>query len=613
MIKQIKNKDTKEDIKEEKADKNIVSLPALITVRELAEKLGLSVSEVITVLIKNGVSAAINETIDYETAAVTALELGVKTKQEKSKKEIRTLDIKKLIASENKKNLAPRPAVVTVMGHVDHGKTLLLDSIRQSNVLASESGGITQHIGAYQVVLPVLSADRQAGSQGKDGKKITFLDTPGHEAFVAMRSRGVSVTDIVVLVVAADDKVQPQTVESIKHAQSASLPIIVAINKIDKKEANLEKIKKELSDQGLVPEDWGGKTICIPVSAKTKEGIPDLLEMILLVAEMEGLKANPKARAKGTVLESHIDKGKGSMATVLILNGILRLMDNFVIGGCFGKIRTMENFLGEKVNEVKPSTPVVISGFSGLPQVGDILEVVGDEQEAKAKATEVLKLQHVKRITPSLEKQVTKEKKYELKIVLKVDVSGSLEALEAGLKKIGTKEVGIKIIYKGVGDITESDVLMASGGEEILGFRVKITPAARKVAKQTRVNISLCKVIYELIEDVKDKMAKLLPPEIKEVSLGKVQVLQIFKKDKSETILGGKVLKGKVEKNARVKIFRDDQEIGKGVILNLKKIDKNIKEAKTGEECGVNFRGDITLQEQDIIEVIKEEVLKKTL
>ncbi len=608
MKKQKEEKKDKEKKKENNTSskKEIIKLPTFITVKELAETLKASVSDVISILIKSGVSAAINDTIDYETAAVIALDLGIETKQEKIKDKDQVLDIRKIIDKEEKKNLVGRAPVVTVMGHVDHGKTLLLDAIRETNVVATESGGITQHIGAYQITLP-------AGRQEKNGKIITFLDTPGHEAFASMRARGVSVTDIVVLVVAADDKVQPQTIESIKHAQGASLPIIVAINKIDKKEADPERIKKELSEHGLVPEDWGGKTIFVPVSAKTKDGINNLLEMILLVAEMEELKANPKVLAVGTVLESHVDKGKGSVATVLIMNGSLKPMDNFVIGEFYGKVRTMENFLGQKINKAGPATPIIISGFSGLPQTGDTLEVVEDEQEAKTRAAEALKIQHVKKIAPSLKNKPAKEKKYELKLILKADVSGSLEALVENIKKIENPEVSINIIYQGVGDIVESDVFQASSvGGEIIGFHVKVTPAAHKATKQTKVKITLYKVIYELTQDIKEKMIGLLPPEIKEVMIGKLKILQIFRSGKGETILGGKVTEGQIVKNSKVKVFRGDKEIGKGVILNVKKVDKDVKEAKKGEECGVSFRGEVDLLEQDVIEAVKEEVIKRT-
>jgi len=598
-----KQKEEKKD-KEKKVENNtsskkdIIKLPAFITVKELAETLKASVSDVISILIKNGVSAAINDTIDYETAAIVALDLEIETKQEKPKKDDLVLDAKKILAKEDKKNLVDRPSVVTIMGHVDHGKTLLLDTIRQSNVIASESGGITQHIGAYQVK--------------KNGKMITFLDTPGHEAFAAMRARGASVTDIVVLVVAADDKVQPQTIESIKHAQAAKLPIIVAINKIDKKEADPERIKKELSEHGLVPEDWGGKTIFVPVSAKTKEGINNLLEMILLTAEMEELKVNPKDSALGTVLESHIDKGKGSVATILVLNGTLKPMDNFVIGEFFGKVRTMDDFLGKKISKATPAMPVIISGFSGLPQVGDSLQVVKDEQEARIKAAEIIKMRNVKKISPAIKNKPTQDKKYELKIILKADVSGSLEALTESLGKIENPEVAVNIINEGVGDIIESDVFHASSvGGEILGFQVKVTPAARKAAKQAKTKITLYKVIYELIQDVKEKMIAFLPPEIKEVSEGKLKILQIFRSGKGETILGGKVLDGHIYKNSKAKVWRGDKEIGQGVIVNIKKVNKDVKEVKKGDECGLNFRG-IKPAEQEIIEAVKEERLKRT-
>jgi len=574
--------------------KEVIRLPSFMTVRELAERLNLPVTDIISALMKNGVSASVNENIDYETAAVVALDLGFQTKLEESSE--KDTEGEKSVASGD---LVPRPPIVTVMGHVNHGKTLLLDAIRETNVVASESGGITQHIGAYQVNV--------------GGKMITFLDTPGHEAFAAMRARGASVTDIVVLVVAADDKVQPQTLESIKHAQEASLPIIVAINKIDLPNARPEKIKRELSEHGLVAEDLGGKTICVPVSAKTKEGISELLEMILLVAEMEELKANTKTKACGVVLESHIDKGKGVQATILIKEGTLKLMDNFVVGEQYGKVRTMENFLGERIKKAGPSTPVVISGFSNLPNMGDILRVVSDEQEAKEEAAKIIKARRIKRLS-SFKRLPQKEKEYELKIVLKADVGGSLEAIEEELNKIGTEKVGVNLLKAGIGDITESDVLMASLGKGvILGFHNKITPAARKLAKQKNVKIHLYKVIYELVDDVKKMMLDLLPPQIKEISEGRLKVLQIFRAEKTEFILGGKVISGRLIKNSKARVLRGNQVIGEGVILNIKKVDKDVLEIKEGEECGIRFRGNVVLKTEDIMECIREEVLPKSL
>jgi translation initiation factor IF-2 len=596
VMKEELTKSTKEE--KNNTSKATIVLSPIMTVKELAEKLALTVSEVISSLIKNGVTASINDTIDFETAAIIALDLGVKVKANKDKSEENVLDIKKIIANEDKKNLVSRPPIVTIMGHVDHGKTSLLDKIRESNVRGGESGGITQHMGAYQVI--------------KNNNKITFLDTPGHEAFAAMRARGASVTDIVVLVVAADDKVQPQTIESIEYAKAASIPIIVALNKIDSPKADQERIKKELANHDLVPEDWGGKTVVIPVSAKTGQGISDLLEMILLMFEMEDFKANPKVSAVGTVLESHVDKGKGSVATVLIVNGTLKSLDNFVIGEYFGKIRTMENFLGEKINKADPSTPVVLSGFSGLPQAGDTLEVTVDEQEAKERSAEILKRKHVKKIASGTKKQKMQEKKYELKIVLKTDVSGSLEAIEEELEKIEIEDVGVKIIYGGVGDITESDIFQASSTSgEILGFHVHVTPAARKAAKHSKIKITLFEVIYELIQDIRKKMIVLLPPEIKEISIGRLKVLQIFKGGKGEIILGGRVLEGKLEKNNKVKVWRVEKEIGQGVILNIKKIEKDVSEVKKGDECGINLRSEVEIKENDTLEAIKTETSKR--
>jgi len=592
-----------DNLKEQKKEKtnNFIYLPSIITVKDLAIKLNVPLPEIIANLMKNGINASINDNIDYETAAILALDFGLKTKLAEEEKE---LTIKELIQEVNQgsKKLNQRPPIVTVMGHVDHGKTLLLDTIRSANVVESEAGGITQHIGAYQVE--------------KSGKKITFLDTPGHEAFVAMRARGAFVTDIVILVVAADDGVQPQTIESINHARNASLPIIVAINKIDKPEANPEKVKKQLSEHGLVPEEWGGKDIFVSVSAKTGEGISELLEMVLLVAETLELKADYQSSALGVILESHIDKGRGPVATVLIMNGHLKTMDNFYSGSTYGRVRIINNFWGQKINKAFPADPVVIAGFSELPVVGDIFEVVKDEEEAKNKANENLKKQRVKKIetTIKIKDLEKKDKKYTLKIILKADAGGSLEAIKESLSKIEKDDLGIQIIKEGIGDITESDVIMAHSADcSIFGFHIKTTPAARKAAKNYNIKINIYKVIYDLIQAVNKKLISLLPQEFKEVIVGKIQVLQIFKKEKEDYILGGRVKEGVIKNNLPIKIFRNNEFLGEGTIINLKKVDKDVNEVKNQEECGIRVKTDVALSIGDELQAIKKELVERNI
>lgn len=576
-----------------------ITLPKAITVKEFSERLNLPVTKVIAELMKNGIMATINEEIDFETAAIIASDLGVKVSEEKEEKDlIKEMGVRKKIIEElshlDKSKLKPRPPVVCVMGHVDHGKTKLLDAFRETNVVESEAGGITQHIGAYQI--------------SKKGKLITFLDTPGHEAFKAMRERGAKVTDIVVLVVAADDGVQPQTIEAIKHAKNANIPIVVAINKIDKPEADPERVKKELADQGVLPEEWGGDTICVPISAKYKKNLDQLLESILLVAEMEELKADPKARAVGTIIESHMDPKKGPVATVLVQNGTLTLSDPVTVSNIFGVIKAMENFQGKKINHAKPSTPVRILGLEAVPEVGDILQVEESRNVAKAKISKLKKMIRF----PKLKKEEGKIKK--LNVILVADVQGSLEALISALNKIGSEEVKVQIINFNVGKITESDVMMAASANAIiLGFNAEITPVAKRLAEDRKVEYRNYNIIYRLLDDVKAKLEAMIEPKKISVRLGKLQVLAIFRKEKGKMIVGGKVISGKIIPNANFKIIRAKEIVGEGKILNLQVNKVNVDKVEQGKECGLLVLCQVKIKEGDILEVWKEEIIKKKI
>lgn len=593
----------KERLRAQKIPQKVI-LPSVLTVKEFSEIINKPVTEVITQLMKNGVMATINEDIDYETASIIASDFGIETEEKKEEREIlKEKGIRKKIledlATEEKSKLKPRPPVVTVMGHVDHGKTKLLDTLRKTNVIESEAGGITQHIGAYQVK--------------EKGKVITFLDTPGHEAFREMRKRGAKVTDIVVLVVAADDGVKPQTKEAIKYAKEANVPIIVAINKIDKPEADPQRVRKELADIKLLPEEWGGDTICVDISAKYNKNLDKLLEAILLVAEMEELKANPEAKAIGTIIESHLDPKKGPEATVLVQNGTLKLGDPVTVGDVFGTIRAMENFQGKKIDHAKPSTPVKILGLNSTPEVGDILQVEESKEAAKNK---ILKL-----------KKVTLRKKYDLikskekgeglkklNIIIIADVQGSIEAILEALSQIESDEILLQIINYKVGKITESDVMQAASSQAIIfGFNTTITPIAEKLAKNKKVNFKIHNVIYKLVDDVKREMSKMLEPEIKLIKLGKLKVLAVFRTEKDRKIVGGKVTTGKLEKGSKVMIIRNGEKQGEGKIINLQSNKVDVDTVNQGKECGISIETNIKIKENDILESFKTEEIKKTI
>ncbi len=574
------------------------------TVQELALKMHKSPAELIKRLMNLGVLVTINQEIDADTATILAGELGYEVTVKIP------VDIEAVLMQEPEEDpalLQPRPCVVTVMGHVDHGKTSLLDAIRESNVTATEAGGITQHIGAYQVE--------------HNGKKITFLDTPGHEAFTAMRARGAQVTDIAILVVAADDGVMPQTVEAINHAREAEVPIIVAINKIDKPAANPDRVKQELTEHGLVAEEWGGDNICVNVSALKREGLKDLIEMVQLVAEMNELKANPKRPARGTVIEAELDKGRGPVAAVLVQNGTLNVGDTIIAGTAFGRVRAMMNDKGRRIKKAGPSTPVEVLGFSGIPAAGDAFIVAEDEKLARSIVTrrQTRKREEELKVTSrvSLEdlfKHIQEGQIKELGIIVKGDVQGSVEALRQALERLNTGEVKVNIIHGGVGAITETDIMLASASNAIIiGFNVRPDVNARRVAESEKVDVRLYRVIYDAIEDVKASMGGLLDPEYREVMLGRAEVRKIFKASRIGTIAGCYVLEGKIERDAGIRIVRDGIVIHEGKLDSLKRFKDDVKEVVEGYECGLALEKYNDIQEGDIVEVFTIETIKRKL
>ena len=587
---------------EENKGDDPITVIAPITVKDFADQLGVSVSTVITKLIGLGVMANQNQSIDEDTCILLADELGIEIEIEEQKLDNSIEEEYGLLKKDKERDLKTRPPVVTVMGHVDHGKTSLLDSIKKTHVTQSEAGGITQHIGAYTVNL--------------SGKKITFLDTPGHEAFTSMRLRGAQTTDIAVLVVAADDGVMPQTIEAISHARSAEVPIIVAITKIDKPEANPERVKQELMNENLVAEEWGGDTIVVGVSSKTGEGIDELLEMILLVAEMRELKANPNRRAIGTIIEANLDKAKGPMATILIKNGTLRFGDSIVSGVCSGRIRAMEDDKGKKVKKAGPSMPVVVLGLNEVPNAGDTIYAVNDDKTAKAIADKNSEISREKRLSQTtkisldnLFEKISEEEVKELNIVVKADVKGSVEALNQSLLKLSTNEVKISIIHSGVGGINESDVTLASASNAIvIGFNVRPNINAIELAKAEDVEIRTYRVIYEIINDIEQAAKGMLDPDIVEEILGRCEIRQTFKLPNNQMVAGVYVLNGKILRNSKVKVLRDDVVIHEGDIASLKRFKDDAKELATGFEGGLVIDGFNDIKEGDLLEsfILKE-------
>ncbi len=597
-----KEKTTREGRKARKArlsrfDKSeveeVLLLEGRVTVGELAGRLDVPVSEILTRLLGLGIISNINQHLDGEVLDILSEEFGVRIELKADPDEEELLSL--LQETGAPEELRFRPPVVTVLGHVDHGKTSLLDGIRETNVMASEAGGITQHIGAYKAVI-------------KD-KQIVFLDTPGHEAFTAMRARGAQVTDIAILVVAADDGVMPQTIEAINHVKAAGVPIIVALNKIDKPNANIDRVKQQLAEAGLVPEDWGGDTICVYVSALKREGLDELLEMILLVAEMAELKADYARPATGTVVEAELDKGRGPVATVLVQDGVLEVGAPIICGSVFGKVRAMLDEHGKRLKKASPSTPVEVLGLTGVPQAGDSFMVVKDEKLSRqiaAKRGEKLReasLRKTQKVSlDDLFKQI-QDKAIDLNVIIKADVQGSAEALAESLLKIEHEKVNIRIIHKAVGAINESDVMLASASNAIIiGFNIRPEPNARKLAERERVDIRLYRVIYEILEDIKAASLGLLEPEYQEEILGQAEVRQIFKVSRVGNIAGTYVQEGKILRNAGIRVIRDGTVIHEGKIDSLKRFKDDVKEVNTGFECGILLENFNDLKEGDIIE-----------
>ena len=578
-----------------------IKLPETIAVKDLASKMSYTAAEVVKKLFMMGVMATINQEIDFDTAALVASEFGVTC--EELPPEVDPTEIPEI--EDDPKSLKLRPPVVTVMGHVDHGKTSLLDCIRNTHVQTHEAGGITQHIGAYQV--------------NCKGKKIVFLDTPGHEAFTAMRARGAQITDIAILVVAADDGVMPQTIEAIHHAKSAGVPIIVAINKIDKPGANPDRVKQELMEQGLVPEEYGGDTIMVPVSAKKQIGIDDLLEMVLLVAEVKELKANPNRDARGVIVEAKLDKGRGPVATVLVQNGTLRIGDSVVCGTTYGKVRAMVNDRGENVKKAGPSVPVEILGLNDVPEAGDILAVL-EEKQARSIAEARIERQRnnlIKSKKVSLDDlfhQIQEGDIKDLYIVIKADVQGSVEALSSSLLKLNKNdEVRVSIVHSGVGAVNESDVMLASASNAlIIDFNVRPDANARKLADTENIDIRTYRVIYDAINDVKDAMSGMLKPKYKEVVQGRVEIRQVMKFSKA-LVAGSYVLEGKICNNSKIRIIRDNIEIFDGEIDSLRRFKDEVKEVNAGYECGISIVDFRDFKEGDIIEAYTMEEIATTI
>ncbi len=585
----------------------IVKIPSTITVKKLSELLELPVAKIITELLKNKILATINEEIDFDTASIIASELGFETEEdlEVSGDE---MTIEKLIEickkeKESGKNLRQRPPVVTILGHVDHGKTTLLDTIRKTSVAAKEAGGITQHISAYQVK--------------KKGQLITFIDTPGHEAFSAMRERGVSIADIAVLVVAADDGVRPQTKEVIEYLKEKKIPTVVAINKIDKPEANLQRVKQELADNGILIEQWGGDVLSVEVSAKQNIGIDNLLENVLLVAEVEDFRADEKRDGLAVVLEAHLDPHKGPIATVLVRTGTIKVGQDIVAGATWGRIRKIEDFAGKNLTATGPSTPVTIMGLGDAPQTNDVLQVVNGKALARLKSKEIAaggSDSKGKLTQQKILKKIEDDKLLKFNIVLKSDVQGSLEAIEQILSTITSDEVMLNYIGTGIGSVTESDVkLAASANASVFAFSVETTPVAKRLAETNGVEIKKYKVIYELVDAVKRDMAALLPPEIIRTDLGRLSVLAIFKTGKRDMIVGGRVIDGKISKGSLIEIMRDGESIGIGRLANLQQNKQPTNDVNKGNECGVTFEGSIKIKEGDVLISYTEEEKKRTL
>jgi translation initiation factor IF-2 len=572
-----------------KKDLPQVEIPPSITVRQLADLLKVEPTRIIKQLMRKGIMANMNQSIDFETASATTIDLGYAAKKAK---ESRTMPSRK---DKGKGKLSVRPPVVTVMGHVDHGKTTLLDVIRKTNVTAREAGAITQHIGAYQALV--------------DGRKITFLDTPGHEAFTVMRGRGAQATDIVILVVAADDGVMPQTVEAIDHAKAAKVPIVVAINKIDKPDANAERIKQQLTDLGLVVEEWGGDTVCVPISAKQAKGISDLLENLFLVADILELKADPDSPAEGVIIEAKLDKTKGPLATFLVQKGTLRPGDVVVAGRTWGKIKAMFDDKGKQVNKVEPSIPVEVLGLNEVAKPGDLFIVLPDEHEARSIVEKQESSRpHTLLSLSALSSQISDGQLKELNVVLKTDVDGSIEPIKSSVEKLGTEMAKARVIHAASGSITESDVLLASASKGIIiGFNTPASPGAIQLANTEGVGIQQYNVIYKLIEDVDKTLKGMLEPTYAEILSGRAEVRAVFPSGKLGKIAGVYVTEGKVWRDAQVKILRQNKVIGDSRVSSLKRFKEDVTEVSAGLECGLGVEGVIDFKIGDIIEFYRKE------
>ena len=594
----------KADTKELNA--NVIEIGSKIQVKELAEKININPNQLIAKLIALGVMAGINQEIDFDTASIVASEFNYELKQFSENEDQEVENIYASLDTEDpEESLEPRPPVITVMGHVDHGKTSLLDAIRETNVTQKEAGGITQHIGASTVTI--------------NNKKVVFLDTPGHEAFTSMRARGAQITDIAVLVVAADDGVMPQTVEALNHAKAANVPIIVAVNKIDKAEANPDRVKQELTEHGLVPEEWGGDTIYVPVSALKKTGINELLEMILLVAEMQELKANPNRKAVGTIIEAKLDKGRGPVATVLVQKGTLNVGDSVVSGVAYGKVRAMLDDKGKRVKKAGPSTPVEILGLSEVPEAGEQLYVVEDEKKAREIAerkkesvrNEQLKASQKVSLDDLFERIKQGEVK-DLNVIIKADVKGSIEAVKQSLEKLSTDEVKVNTIHGGVGAITESDIMLASASNAIvIGFNVRPTNTAMDLANRENVDVRTYRVIYNAIEDIEAAIKGMLAPEYREVIVGRAEIRATFKVPNVGIVAGIYVQQGKITRNSKIRLLRDNVVIHEGTILSLKRFKDDVREIAAGYEGGLGIEGYNDIKEGDVIEAYTLEEIKK--
>lgn len=590
-----------------RSDTGEVEIPEVISVNEFAQRTGIPVARVIGELMKNGVLATINQQIDFETAAIIAQDFDVKItkkREEHSLEEMMEGDLESLLQKDDPTALVERPPVVVVMGHVDHGKTQILDTIRNTDVVAGESGGITQHIGAYQII--------------HNDKRITFLDTPGHASFSAMRARGARVTDIAILVVAADEGVKAQTEEAYSHAKEAGVPLIVALNKIDKENADPDRVKNELGQKlGLELEEWGGDVPVIPVSGLTGQGIEDLLDHILLLAEVNPLKANPNREAIGTVIESHLDKSLGPIATVVVNTGTLQIMDNVVVGQSYGRIKRMMDHRGNTLKAVGPSGPVQIAGLSEVPLAGDIMLVVKDEKTARDRAMKIAAKKKIMAQANSiveLMSRIRQGRLKSLKLIIKADTKGSMEAIKGSLEKMETTEVMPHVIHSGIGNVTMNDLNMAASSMAVIfAFHVDTPSEVQKMADQMGVEIRPVQIIYKLLEDVHQILEGLLDPEVVEVELGEAEVLQIFFSKKKEMIIGCKVVRGILQNKVKLRVVRGNELVGEGMITSLQKGTESVNEIKEGHECGIRYEGNIKVEEGDLVQAYKVEKRKRTL